>query len=171
MNLAMRWYICQAVFCEWSLVMVWFWRWWICQAVFCDWSLEIGQVGISHWQSADSGVLGPLLSPGVASSLETNLFSSRCWSCCLPSDADFVRLTATFSIFLTCCVRLLFWWCVVWWVYLCRFVVFYIDYVVLSFNHVSYAVCMIVFCLMFCCFCCRLTLFFYRVFILWPFFM
>ena len=60
-GLTVRWYICQAVFCEWSMVKVWFWRWWICQAVFCDWSLEIGQVGISRWRHADTWGSGSLL--------------------------------------------------------------------------------------------------------------
>ena len=110
LDLAMRWYICQAVFCEWSMVLVWFWRWWICQAVFCDWSLEIGQVGISRWRSTDTCGPGSLLSLGVASSLDLDIFTSGCWSRCLPSDADVPSSDCDIFPFFYCAVQCLIRW-------------------------------------------------------------
>jgi len=131
--LAVRWYICQAVFCEWSLVMVWFWRWWICQAVFCDWSLEIGEVGISRWRSADTWGPGSLLSHGVASSLDLDIiiFASGCWSLC-HLTLSFCRLTATpFHFFTALCSFRFYDRCVFFML---------VDYAYRHFNHVCHCI-------------------------------
>jgi len=94
------WYICQAVFCEWSMVMVWFWRWWICQAVFCDWSMEIGQVGILSLmihRHLGSWVLafpwGSIISGFGHSHLRLWMLIS------LPSDADFLPSDCVILLF------------------------------------------------------------------------
>ena len=119
-----------------QLVMNWAIRWYICQAVFCDWSLEIGQVGISRWRSADTWGSRVPASPGVASSLDSVFFTSGCWSRCLLSDADVPSSDCDFFHFFTalCSVRLLD-----------RCVLSSLIWLrLLSFNHVACAVYMIV---------------------------
>jgi len=96
-DLAVRWYICQAVFCEWSMVMVW-----LCDDISANLSSVNGHwwwygfrddgSAIGHWKLvkleflADDpltlGVLGPCFPRGVASSLVLDIiiFASGCWS-------------------------------------------------------------------------------------------
>ena len=131
---------CLAV--RWTLGCPYWWMFtvllmdtWLSQLVDCwiwlcnDISAKLSSAN-GHWWWYGFG------DDGSAISLDMNLFTSRCWSHCLPSDADVLPSDCNFFHFFTvlCSSDYLLVCCLM--VYLSEFVVFYIDYAVLSFNHV-----------------------------------